>query len=76
MSGKNIHLFGGSLYLCYQRGLIDWLEEWNPDALIVEANPRYLSTPSAVKWMHKQDRPVIGWGLGAPPCQRVPLKSG
>ncbi|HUG33193.1 MAG TPA: glycosyltransferase family 4 protein [Anaerolineales bacterium] len=69
--GKNIHLFGGSLYLCYQRGLIDWLEEWNPDALIVEANPRYLSTPSAVNWMHKRDRPVIGWGLGAPPVSSI-----
>jgi len=65
--GNNIHLFGGSLYLCYQRGLIGWLEEWNPDALIVEANPRYLSTPAAVTWMNKRDRPVIGWGLGAPP---------
>ena len=64
--GKNIHLFSGSLYLCYQRGLIDWLEAWNPDALIMEANPRYLSTPPAVKWMHKRNRPVIGWGLGAP----------
>ena len=38
--GKNIHLFSGWLYLCYQRGLIDWLEKWNPDALIVEANPQ------------------------------------
>lgn len=64
--GKNIHLFGGSLYLCYQQGLINWLKEWNPDALIVEANPRYLSTSSAVNWMHEQDKPVIGWGLGAP----------
>ena len=66
-SGKNIHLFGGELYLCYQRGLIDWLEEWSPEALIVEANSRYLSTPSAVKWMKKQNKPVIGWGLGSPP---------
>ncbi len=65
--GKNIHFLGGNLYLCYQRGLIDWLEEWNPDALIVEANPRYLSTPSAVKWMHARNKPVIGWGLGSPP---------
>jgi glycosyltransferase involved in cell wall biosynthesis len=65
--GKNIHFFGGELYLCYQRGLINWLEEWNPDALIVEANSRYLSTPSAVKWMKKQNKPVIGWGLGSPP---------
>lgn len=65
-AGKNIHLFSGSLYLCYQPGLIEWLKDWDPDALIVEANPRYVSTPAAVKWMHKRDRPVIGWGLGAP----------
>lgn len=64
--GKNIHLLGGSFYLCYQQGLIDWLEETNPDALIMEANPRYLSSPAAAEWMHKRDRPVIGWGLGAP----------
>ncbi len=68
--GKNIHLFNGSFYLCYQQGLVDWLKEWNPDVLIVEANPRYLSTSSAVKWMHEQDKPVIGWGLGAPPVSR------
>lgn len=64
--GKNIHLFRGNLYLCYQLGLVDWLKDWNPDALIVEANPRYLSTPTAVKWMHNRGRSVIGWGLGSP----------
>src|SRR5215211_1406785 len=64
--GKNLHLFGGFFYLCYQIGLLDWLKSWNPDALIVEANPRYLSTPSAVRWMHERHRPVIGWGLGSP----------
>jgi glycosyltransferase involved in cell wall biosynthesis len=63
---KNIHLFRGSFYLCYQAGLLNWLENWNPDALIVEANPRYLSTPAAVRWMHTRGRPVLGWGLGAP----------
>ncbi|NWG05209.1 MAG: glycosyltransferase family 4 protein [Chloroflexi bacterium] len=68
--GKNIHLLGGSFYLCYQQGLIDWLEETNPDALIMEANPRYISSPSAMDWMHKRDRPVIGWGLGAPSVSR------
>ncbi|HMB23542.1 MAG TPA: hypothetical protein VKP08_11950, partial [Anaerolineales bacterium] len=47
--GKNIHLLRGRFYLCYQHGLIDWLRDWNPDALIVEANPRYLATPSAVR---------------------------
>ena len=66
-AAKNIHIFHGPFYLCYQRGLIRWLEHWNPDALIVEANPRYLSTPSAVRWMHARGRKVIGWGLGAPP---------
>ena len=65
--GENIHLFNGGFYLCYQRGLINWIESWNPDALIAEANPRYLSTASAVKWMHGRNKPVIGWGLGSPP---------
>lgn len=72
--GKNIHLFSDSLYLCYQLGLINWLKDWDPDALIVEANPRYLSTPAAVKWMHRRGRPVIGWGLGVPSPQ--PLSQG
>lgn len=65
--GKNVHLFHGSLYLCHQLGLIDWLREWKPQALVVEANPRYLSTPAAVGWMHARGLPVVGWGLGAPP---------
>ncbi len=64
---NNIHLLGGMFYLCYQQGFVNWLEEWNPDALIVEANPRYLATPSAVKWMHARGHKVIGWGLGSPP---------
>jgi len=65
--GKNLHLFSNKLYLCLQFGLLDWLADWNPDVLIVEANPRYLRTPAAVRWMHQRNRPVIGWGLGAPP---------
>ncbi len=63
---NNIHLLGGKFYLCHQKGFIHWLEATNPDALIVEANPRYLATPSAVKWMHARGRKVIGWGLGSP----------
>jgi glycosyltransferase involved in cell wall biosynthesis len=66
-SARNHHYFSGPLYLCRQSGLIEWLEAWQPDALVVEGNPRYLSTPSAVKWMHKRGRPVLGWALGAPP---------
>lgn len=64
--GRNLHLFSGPLYLCAQPGLLAWLESWQPAALIVEANPRYLSTPRALRWMRARRRPVIGWGLGAP----------
>lgn len=65
--GENLHFFSDSFYLCYQRGLLDWLKSWAPDVLIAEANSRYLSTPSAVTWMHGRNKPVIGWGLGSPP---------
>ncbi len=68
---RNTHLFSGVLYLCRQADLIDWLEEWDPQALIVEANARYLSTPAAVRWMHARGRKVIGWGLGAPPLTGI-----
>ena len=64
--GTNLHLFSGTLYLCYQLELLEWLKHWNPEALIVEANPRYLSTPAAVRWMHERKKPVLGWGLGSP----------
>jgi glycosyltransferase involved in cell wall biosynthesis len=66
----NRHYFSGSnnrFYFCWQRGLIPWLEQWNPDALIVDANPRFLSTRRAVRWMHRRNRPVMGWGLGVMP---------
>ncbi len=66
-SARNMHYLGGSLYLCRQAGLVDWLAAWDPAALIVEANPRYVSTPAAVRWMRARGRKVIGWGLGAPP---------
>jgi len=54
-------------YLCWQDRIIDWLQSFQPDVLVVEANPRILSTPRAVRWMHARNRPVLGWGLGAPP---------
>ena len=50
--GENIHLLKGPLYMCLQPGFLHWLEKFQPDVLIVEANPRYLSTPAAVRWMH------------------------
>jgi glycosyltransferase involved in cell wall biosynthesis len=71
VEAKNIHLFSGGFYLCHQPGLTQWLEESDPQALIMEANPRYLSTSSAIKWMHTRGRRVIGWGLGAPKKNRL-----
>ena len=63
---RNLHFGspGSPAYLCWQGGLLSWLEAWQPDALIVEANPRYLSTPRLVRWMHARRLPVLGWGLG------------
>ena len=55
-----------TFYLCWQSGILNWLASWKPDILIVEANPRYMSTRRAVKWMRARGRPVLGWGLGIP----------
>jgi glycosyltransferase involved in cell wall biosynthesis len=66
ISGKNQHILGGPLYICYQEKLLQWLEDWNPDAMVLEANPRYISNWAALRWMRQKNRPVIGWGLGAP----------
>jgi glycosyltransferase involved in cell wall biosynthesis len=54
------------LFMCWQNGFLEWLEEWQPEVLIVEANPRYPVTRQAIAWMHRKERKVIGWGLGAP----------
>ncbi len=64
---RNLHFgrVGSPLYLCWQTGLLRWLENWQPNALIVEANPRYISTRLACAWMRPRRRPVLGWGLGA-----------
>lgn len=63
---RNIHFLSGKYYFCYQPGFLPWVKGWNPDVLIAEANPRYLSTPATVRWMNAQKKPVIGWGLGIP----------
>lgn len=68
---RNMHLFSGKTYSCIQGGIMRWLETWQPQVLIVEANPRYLSTPLAIQWMHRRQLPVIGWGLGAPKTGRA-----
>lgn len=65
---QNRHFFKVSspFYQCWQPDLLTWLKNWAPDALVVEANPRYASTPAAIRWMHARGRPVLGWGLGVP----------
>lgn len=63
---RNFFPIESSLYQCWQSGLLAWLEDWQPDVLVVEANARYPSTRVAVRWMHSRGRPVIGWGLGVP----------
>ncbi len=70
-SGINRHILGGPLYICYQQKLLEWLEEWDPQTLILEANPRYIANWAALRWMRRRNRPVIGWGLGAPTPQGV-----
>jgi glycosyltransferase involved in cell wall biosynthesis len=60
---------GSPFYQCWQIGILDWLDSWDPDVLIVEANPRYPSTRRAVSWMHARGKPVLGWGLGASPIR-------
>lgn len=67
---NNLHFLHGKRYLCWQRGVMTWLEHWQPKVLIVEANPRYLHLPIAIRWMHNRGLPVIGWGLGAPPAEK------
>ena len=73
VKARNRHFLEASspLYLCWQGGLSGWVKEWQPDVLIVEANPRYPSTRLAVRWMKRRHRPVIGWGLGAPGADNV-----
>lgn len=63
---RNLHLFSNRLYLCLQVNWKAWLHAFDPDVLILEANPRYLHLPAAIRWMHQRRRPVIGWGLGSP----------
>ncbi len=66
VQAHNLDLFDGPASVCVQRGLLRWLRDWDPDVLILEASARNLLNGTAVTWMHRRGRPVIGWGLGAP----------
>lgn len=67
----NRYYFGGRFDLCWQTGIFDWLRSWKPDVVVVEANPRNLSTPFMIRWLHNRGCRVIGHGLGV-----MPLTSG
>jgi glycosyltransferase involved in cell wall biosynthesis len=62
----NRHILRGRWYVCVQQNMLEWLETWQPDVLVTAANPREIRNRAAMRWMHARQRPVIGWGLGAP----------
>lgn len=70
----------GKLVVYSQSGLVPLLRRLEPDVLIVEANPRVISTASGIRWMRKRHQPVIGWGLGVLPwvdfAPLLPLRRG
>jgi glycosyltransferase involved in cell wall biosynthesis len=67
---NNRHLLGGPLYLLRQPGLLDWLDRWRPELLILEANSRYVDNWRALAWARRNGVRVVGWGLGAPALSR------
>ena len=36
---RNVQVLSGRFYVCWQRGIKDWLDHWSPDALGVAADP-------------------------------------
>jgi len=66
MEANNMHVGRGKAYFCVQTNILTWLRQWQPQVLIMEANPRYLSSYMALRWAKKHHVKVIGWGLGAP----------
>lgn len=69
VAARNLYIGKGSLLAVWQVGLLSWLERWQPEVLIADTNLRNLTTTTALNWMRARRRPVIGWGLGAPPVQ-------
>jgi glycosyltransferase involved in cell wall biosynthesis len=54
-------------YIYWQVGLVQWLSSFNPDVLVLGADPRSASAWVAIRWMKKRKRAVLGWGLGELP---------
>lgn len=64
----------GRLSAIWQSGWREWITAEDPEILILEANPRYLSNYFILQRMHSRARPVIGWSLG--PARAVGILSG
>jgi glycosyltransferase involved in cell wall biosynthesis len=71
---ENRALGAGKLSAVWQRGWREWLAAEEPDPLILEANPRYISNYAMAQWMRARGRAVIGWSLG--PARSAGLLSG
>ena len=63
---RNLHVLYGLAYTCWQTNIRKWLNEWQPQVLIMEANPRYPLSLTAINWMRRRGGRLIGWGLGSP----------
>lgn len=61
---RNRHLGGGPLSALWQGGAGEWIRSEDPQLLVLEANPRYLSNYAIGREMRRRGRPVIGWSLG------------
>lgn len=58
--GRNIHFAG----VVYQVDTVSWLEGFNPDVVVLEANPRIISHWRIIRWGERRGVPIVGWGLG------------
>ena len=54
-------------YMCWQAGTTEWLQKWDPAALVINVNPRLISNWKAIRFMRQRGRAVVGWGLGELP---------
>lgn len=63
---RNLHLLNGLAYTCWQINILQWLNDWQPQVLIMEANPRYPLLHLAMRWVRRRGGRLIGWGLGSP----------
>jgi glycosyltransferase involved in cell wall biosynthesis len=61
---ENRRLGFGRFSFLWQHGWREWIAAADPEILILEANPRYLSNDRLYGWMKARGRPVIGWTLG------------